>query len=183
MTYRKVEIAPSAWVAPNATIVGNVTVEDEALVLFNAVLRGDCGSRIVVGAGSNIQENCCLHVDHGADCIIGRDVTVGHNAVIHGCTIGDNSLIGMGAVVMNHAEIGCDCLVAAGALVTQGTLVPDGSLVMGSPAKVRRALTPEEIEANRASAADYQQVGRDLAAEGIVYEGRAIPKGLMTLAV
>lgn len=181
MSYRSITVHPEARVASNATVVGNVSLDKDAVVLFGATLRGDCGGRIEVGEGANIQEGACLHVSRGADCILGRGVTVGHGAVVHGCVVGDNTLVGMGAVVMDRAVVGRDCLVAAGALVTGGTVVPDGSLVMGSPAKVRRPLSPQEVERIRESAEEYVQIGKDLAAEGIIYDGASIPKGLMTI--
>ncbi len=182
MDYRRVAIHPQARVAPNATIIGDVTLEKDALVLFNATLRGDCGSRIVIGEGSNIQENCCVHVSAEAPCIVGKGVTIGHGAIVHGCTICDNCLVGMGAIVMDGAVIGENSIVAAGALVTGGTRVPAGSLVMGSPAKVRRELTAAEVEQNRASAAGYVAVGKDLVENGVICDGASLPAGLATIA-
>lgn len=120
MDYRQVTVHPESRIAPNATLVGHVEVAKDATILFNATLRGDYGSRIVVGEGSNVQENSCLHLDYNQDCIVGRGVTIGHGAVVHGCTLGDNVLVGMGAVVMNGAHIGANSLVAAGALVIEG---------------------------------------------------------------
>ncbi len=137
------EIHPSAFVAAGARIIGAVTLEEGASVWYNAVLRGD-SDRIIVGSGSNLQDNVSVHVDSSHPVVIGRDVSVGHNAVVHGCTIGDGSLIGMGSVVLSGAVIGEGCLVAAGAVVLEGTVVPAGSLVAGVPAKVRRELTSEE---------------------------------------
>lgn len=131
------------FVAAGARIVGAVRLEARASVWYNAILRGDRDS-ITIGAGSNIQDNVSVHVDREHPVVIGRDVSVGHNAVVHGCTIGDGSLIGMGSVVLSGAVIGAGCLVAGGAVVLEGTEVPDGSLVAGVPAKVRRALTDEE---------------------------------------
>ena len=147
-------IGKNVFIAQGAAVRGKVVLEDDANIWFNAVIRAESGSA-VIGKGSNVQDNCTVHVDVGAPVSIGENVTIGHNAVIHGCTIGDNSLIGMGAVVMNHAVIGKNCIVAAGALVTQGTQVPDGSLVMGSPAKVKRPLTEAEIAANLENAQFY----------------------------
>lgn len=133
----------TAFVASGARIVGDVRLEEGASVWYNAVLRGDSAS-IVVGARSNLQDNVSVHVDAGHGVVIGDDVSVGHNAVVHGCRIGDGSLIGMGSVVLSGARIGSGCLIAGGAVVLEGTLVPDGSLVAGVPAKVRRALTDDE---------------------------------------
>ena len=137
------QIDESAFVAAGARIVGAVRLEEGASVWYNAVLRAD-GDSITVGAGSNLQDNVSVHVDKGSPVVIGRDVSVGHNAVVHGCTIGDGSLIGMGAVVLNGARIGAGCLVAGGAVVLEGAEIPDGSLVAGVPAKVRRPLSDEE---------------------------------------
>ena len=133
------EIDADAWVAPGAQLMGRVRLMAGASVWFGAVLRGD-NEWIEVGAGSNVQEGCTLHTDHGYPLVIGPDCTIGHNVILHGCTIGAGSLIGMGAVVLNGAKIGAGCLIGAGALITEGKVIPDGSLVMGSPGKVMRAL-------------------------------------------
>lgn len=147
-------IHPSAFVAPNATVIGDATLHENSSVFYGAVLRADHNS-IVIGAGSNIQDGCVVHADPPYPVTVGTGCTVGHGAILHGCTVGDNSLIGMGAIVLNGAQIGRDCIVGAGALVTQNTVIPDGSMVIGSPAKIRRSLTPEEIEGNRRAAQGY----------------------------
>ena len=134
-------IHESAFVAENATVRGSVTIGPEAGIYFGAVLRAETAP-ITVGEGANIQDNCVVPAE---PAVIGRDCTVGHAAILHGCTIGDNTLVGMGAIVLNGAVVGRDCIIAAGALVTQGAVIPDGSMVMGAPARVRRPLTPEEI--------------------------------------
>lgn len=136
-------LADDAFVADGARIVGAVTLGPRASVWYNAVLRAD-SAPITVGADSNVQDNVSVHVDSGHPAVIGDNVSIGHNAVVHGCTIGDGSLIGMGAVVLSGAVIGRGCLIAGGAVVLGGTEVPDGSLVAGVPAKVRRALTDDE---------------------------------------
>lgn len=133
----------SAFIASGARVIGDVTLEEGASVWYNAVVRGDSAA-ITLGAGSNLQDNVSVHVDAGHPVVIGRDVSVGHNAVVHGCTIGDGSLIGMGSVILSGAEIGSGCLIAGGAVVLEGTVVPDGSLVAGVPGKVRRQLSDEE---------------------------------------
>ena len=133
----------SAFVAAGARVIGGVTLGEGSSVWYNAVLRAD-GDTITVGAGSNLQDNVSVHVDAGRPVVIGENVSVGHNAVVHGCTIGDGSLIGMGAVVLNGAVIGEGCLIAGGAVVLEGAVIPAGSLVAGVPAKVRRTLTSEE---------------------------------------
>ena len=139
-------VAESAFVAAGAVLVGNVSLAEHASVWYNAVLRAEA-EPIRIGAGSNLQDNVSCHVDDGFPLIVGRDVSVGHGAVLHGCTVEDGALIGMAATVLNGAVIGAGSLVAAGAVVLEGTIVPPGSLVAGVPAKVRRSLTPDEIEA------------------------------------
>lgn len=136
-------IDDEAFVADGARIVGDVSLAAGASVWYNAVLRGDSAG-IVIGAGSNVQDNVSVHVDSGHPVVVGAKVSIGHNAVVHGCTIGDGSLIGMGAVILSGAVIGAGCLIAGGAVVLGGTEVPDGSLVAGVPAKVRRTLSDEE---------------------------------------
>jgi carbonic anhydrase/acetyltransferase-like protein (isoleucine patch superfamily) len=132
-------------ILPGARVSGDVTIAHGCSIWYNAVLRGDA-SAIVLGENTNIQDNVTIHGSHDAPTIVGSGVIVGHNAILHGCTVGDNSLIGMGAIVLDHAVIGKNCIVGAGALVTKHTVVPDGSMVLGSPARVTRPLTPEEIE-------------------------------------
>lgn len=149
-------IDPSAFIAPNTTVMGDVTVGARSSVFFGAVIRAE-KSPIVIGDETNIQDNCVLHVDPGMPMTIGDGVTVGHGAILHSCTVGDNSLIGIGAIVLNEAVIGRDCIIAAGALVPPRAVIPDGSMVMGSPAKVRRQLTEDDIAANRQSADFYVQ--------------------------
>lgn len=140
---RRPSIADDAFVADGARLVGDVIMGERSSVWYNAVLRAD-SAPITLGEGSNVQDNVSVHVDAGHPVVIGRDVSIGHNAVVHGCTIGDGSLVGMGAVVLSGATIGAGCLIAGGAVVLGGTEVPDGSLVAGVPAKVRRALTEPE---------------------------------------
>lgn len=154
--FRNVEprIAASAWVAPGAHVIGDVTLGEHASVWFGATIRGD-NERIVVGNGSNLQEAAVLHTDEGIALTVGEGVTVGHQAMLHGCTIGDGSLVGIQAVVLNHAVIGRECLVGAGALITEGKSFPDGMLIIGSPARATRPLTAAERESLRASAAHY----------------------------
>ncbi len=130
------------FIAPNAAVIGDVTLHENASVWFSCVLRGDADC-IEVGAGSNIQDGTVMHADPGYPMIVGENVTVGHNAMLHGCTIGDGSLVGINAVVLNGARVGKGCLIGANALVTEGTEIPDGSMVLGSPAKVVRQLSDE----------------------------------------
>ncbi|WP_313071132.1 gamma carbonic anhydrase family protein [Melaminivora sp.] len=157
------QVADSAWVADSAQVMGNVVVGEDASVWFGTVVRGDCES-ITIGAGSNVQDASVLHADFGQPIVIGSHVTVGHQVMLHGCTIGDGSLIGIGAIVLNGARIGRHCLVGAGALVTEGKEFPDGSMILGSPARVVRQLTPEQIEGLRQSAQHYIDNARRFAA-------------------
>lgn len=147
----------SAWVAPNATLIGRVTLHERSSVFYGTVLRGDRAD-IVLGAGSNLQDNVTVHCDPGTPTIIGAGVSVGHAAVLHGCIIEDDCLIGMSATVLNRAVIGAGSLVAAGAVVLEGTVIPPRSLVAGVPAKVRRELTDEELEHVRQNAATYLEI-------------------------
>lgn len=151
----KPQIAEDTWIAPDANLIGRIVVEEAASVWFCSTLRGD-NETITVGAGSNIQENCVLHTDMGYPLTIGKGCTIGHKVMLHGCTIGDNSLIGMGATVLNGAKIGKNCLIGAGALITEGKEIPDGSLVMGVPGKVVRELDEAAIDGLRKSALGYQ---------------------------
>lgn len=144
------------WVAHNATVLGRVILKENASIWFNAVLRGD-NEPITVGESSNIQDGTVCHTDMGIPLTIGRGVTVGHMAMLHGCTIGDNSLIGIGAVILNNARIGKNCLIGAKALVTENAIIPDNSMVLGMPGKVVRELKPEEIERLKMSAENYVQ--------------------------
>ena len=148
------QVPDSAFVADSAQIMGRVILGEDSSVWFGAVLRGDT-EPISVGAGTNIQDGSVLHTDVGCPLTIGERVTVGHQVMLHGCTIGDESLIGIGAVVLNGAKIGKHCLVGARSLVTEGKEFPDGSMILGSPAKVVRQLTPEQIEGLRRSAQHY----------------------------
>jgi carbonic anhydrase/acetyltransferase-like protein (isoleucine patch superfamily) len=142
------------FIAPNAMLIGGVTVGNDVSIWFNAVIRAD-NDDIIIGEGSNVQESAVLHVDPGFPLTIGVRVTVGHKAMLHGCTVGDGSLVGMNAVVLNGAVIGENCLIGANALVTEGTVVPDGSLVLGSPAKIIKPLSEAGQAGTRAAAQSY----------------------------
>ena len=142
------------WIAPDAAVIGRVKLERHASVWFGAVLRGD-NELILIGENSNVQDGCVLHTDLGAPLSIGRNCTIGHKAILHGCTIGDNSLVGMGATILNHAKIGRNCLIGANALITEGKVIPDNSLVMGAPGKVVRVLDDEAIASLPKSAEGY----------------------------
>lgn len=161
---KKPVLGKNVYIAEGAVVRGDVTIGDDSSVWFNAVIRAD-RQPVAIGSGTNVQDNCVIHVESGAGVTIGDNVTIGHNAVVHGCTIGDNSLIGMGAVVMNHAVIGKNCIVGACALVPQGMNIPDNSLVMGIPAAFVRTLRPEEIQANIANAKHYVDEAAEYKAE------------------
>jgi carbonic anhydrase/acetyltransferase-like protein (isoleucine patch superfamily) len=156
------QIAPDAWVAPSADLIGDVHLAELASVWFGAVIRAD-NTPILVGARTNVQDGAMLHSDPGAPCTLGADVTVGHHAILHGCTIGDRTLIGMGATILNRAVIGEDCLVGAGALITEGKTFPPGHLIVGSPARAIRPLDDMQKAMLKASAALYAAKQRDYA--------------------
>ena len=158
------------FVAPNAAVVGMVVLGDEASIWFGAVLRGDTDF-IHIGAGSNVQDNAVLHTDPGIQAHIGANVTIGHCAMVHGCTIGDNSLIGINAVILNGARIGSNCLIGANALVPEGMEIPDNSLVLGTPAKVVRQLDAKAVAMLAESARSYRQKAREFRTELVVVDG------------
>ena len=147
------------WVAPNATLIGSVVLHDRASVWFNVVIRGD-NDPIVIGEASNVQDGSVLHTDSGVPLTLGKGVTVGHKAMLHGCTVGDYSLIGIHAVVLNHVKIGSYCIIGANSLLPEGKEIPDGSLVIGAPGKVARALDEAAIERLRGSARHYVEAAR-----------------------
>lgn len=150
-----IQVDPTAYIAPGAVLIGDVSIGAGSSVWFGCVLRADT-DRIQIGAGTNIQDLTVIHGDAGDPTIIGDGVTVGHRVVLHGCRIGDGALIGMGAIVLNNAQIGAQCLVGAGALVTGGKVFPPRTLILGSPAKAVRELTPEELADNASSAQHYR---------------------------
>jgi carbonic anhydrase/acetyltransferase-like protein (isoleucine patch superfamily) len=152
-------LGANAWVADSAQVMGNVSLGADTSVWFGTVIRGDTES-ITIGRGSNIQDGSAMHADIGMPIVLGENVTVGHKVMLHGCTIGDDTLIGIGAIVLNGAKIGKNCLVGAGALVTEGKEFPDGSMIIGSPAKAVRPLTPEQIASVRQSARHYVENAR-----------------------
>ena len=144
------------WIAPNASVIGNVTLHEKVSVWFNTVIRGDC-EPIIIGKKTNIQDSSVLHNDYGFPLLIGEGVTIGHQVMLHGCTIGDNSLVGIGAVILNGAKIGKGCLIGANALVTEGMEIPDGSLVLGSPGKIKGELNEDQKQGLILSAKHYVQ--------------------------
>ena len=167
MNYKSIKISEDARTAKQSVITGDVTIGRDSCVLHFAVIRGD-EAPVVIGEESNIQENCTVHVSRNMPVCIGNNVTVGNNAVIHGCTIGDRTLIGMGAVILDGAKIGNDCIIGAGSLVTKNTVIPDGSLVMGSPARIKRNLTWEEKLGILENSKEYVSVSREMQEQGVL---------------
>jgi len=153
---KKVKNSGDNWTAPNASIIGDITLEKNTSIWFNATLRGDV-ENIHVGEGSNIQDGSVLHTDPGYPLKIGRDVTIGHLVMLHGCTIGNNSLIGIGAVILNNSKIGNNCIIGANTLVTENKEIPDNSLVVGSPGKIVRQVTDDEVKLITKNAIHYQE--------------------------
>lgn len=149
------QVSSNVFIAPGSSVVGNVEIAEKASIWFGVVIRGD-NDLMYIGEGTNIQDNSVLHSDPGFPLKIGRNCTIGHSAIVHGCTIGDGTLIGMGANILNGANIGENCLIGAGALVTENTIIPDNSLAVGSPARVKRELSKEQIESLQQSALLYQ---------------------------
>jgi len=163
------------WIAPDANLIGKVVISSGASVWFGSTLRGD-NECLLVGQGSNIQENCVLHTDMGYPLTIGQNCTIGHRVLLHGCIIGDQSLIGMGAIIMNGARIGRKCLIGAGALVTENQVIPDGSLVLGAPCKPVRELSQDERDGLKRSAESYQANMRRFKSDLAVSDETEIPK-------
>ncbi len=159
-------IPDSVFVADGAKIIGDVELGEDCSVWYNAVIRGD-SNVVTIGERSNIQDNCVLHVDYEYKLSIGEDVTIGHGAIVHGCSVGDRVMIGMGAIVLNDAKIGDDCIIGAGALVTGGMEIPAGSMVYGSPAKVIRPLTDSEKESILKNAKHYVFHGKEYKEKGL----------------
>lgn len=168
--YRRVQADPTSYISPAAGIIGSVTIGAASSVFAGAQLRGDCGQTITIGARTNIQEGVLIHVSPENGTIIGDGVTLGHGAIIHGCTIEDDVLVGMGATVLDGATIRRGSLVGAGALVTSGKDFPENSLILGSPARAVRTLSEQDVETMiRANAREYIEVGNDMVAEGMMF--------------
>lgn len=173
MNYHAVKLAESAMISPTACLVGAVEVGESVTVLHGAAARGDYGGRVVVGNRTNLQEHVCIHVDRDGLCQVGEGVTLGHGAILHGCTIGDGCVVGMGSTVLDGAVVGPRCLIGAGALVTGTARIPEGMLVLGSPARAVRALTPEEVQRITEGADEYVTIGRDMTTQGLLFSGHA----------
>lgn len=157
---KKPSVDQSAFIAEGVILKGDITIGRDAGIWYNAVLRGDENS-ITIGEETNIQDNATVHCSPGFPLVIGKGVTVGHACIVHGCTIGDNTLIGMGTIILNGARIGANCIIGAGSLVTQNTEIPDGHMAFGSPARVIRALTDEEIAHNRTNCDVYLHLAKE----------------------
>lgn len=153
------KINENTYISDSVDIIGNIEVYENANIWFGTRLRGDM-NKIVIGTNTNIQENSVVHVDINSPCIIGKDVTIGHGAIIHGCTISDNVLVGMGSIILNNAKIGKNTIIGAGSLVTQGKIFPGGVLILGNPAKVVRELTDDEIKSIKSSADNYVNLSK-----------------------
>lgn len=152
----------NVYIADGVQLSGDIYIAEDCSLWYNAVLRASDESKITVGRGTNIQDGCIFHASNGYNIKVGENVTIGHGAIIHCCEIGDNTIIGMGAIVLTNAVIGSNCVIGAGALVTSGTVIPDGMMAFGSPARVKRPLTDEEIAGNRGSAEHYIAEARDV---------------------
>lgn len=152
-------ICESAYISESVDIIGNVKIEDNVNIWFGTRIRGDI-NKIIIGENSNIQENSVVHIDSKSPCIIGKNVTIGHGSIIHGCNISDNVLVGMGSIILNNAKIGKNTIIGAGSLITQGKVFPDGVLILGNPAKVVRELTEAEIESIQCSADNYVNLSK-----------------------
>lgn len=155
------KVHESVFIAPGAIVSGDVTIGENASIWYNATVRGD-RHPIVIGGGTNVQDNCVIHVGAGYSVHIGENVTIGHGAIVHGCEIGDNSLIGMGAILLNGSVVGKNCIIGAGALITEGKKIPDNSLVIGSPGVVKRQVTREELERNLYNAGLYVAEAKEM---------------------
>ena len=166
MAYPQPTIDPSVYIAPGAVVVGDVELGPRCVVLYNAVLRGDCGRKIVIGADTNVQDGTVMHVAYDYDTIVGERVTIGHNAILHGCVVDDECIIGMGATVLDGAHVPSHCIVGANALVTSSLDCPEGWLILGVPARAVRPLTDDDLATIDASWRDYEAIAAELAAEG-----------------
>jgi carbonic anhydrase/acetyltransferase-like protein (isoleucine patch superfamily) len=159
------KVGKSVFIAPSATVVGAVEIGDKVGVWYGAVIRADSNS-IAIGDRSNVQDNSVLHTEHSHPLVVGSDVTIGHRAIVHGCKIGNRVLVGMGSIIMNGAEISDDCIVGAGALITEGVKIPPRSLVLGSPGKVKRELTEEEVSLIGRASGHYEELAKMYIEEG-----------------
>ncbi len=153
----KIDSDKDIFLAPGAQVIGNVNIGENVGIWYNAVVRGDMEG-ITIGDNTNVQDNCTLHTGNGFALTIGNGVTIGHNAIVHGCTVGDNTVIGMGSILLNGAKVGKNCIIGAGSLVTGKMVIPDNSMAFGNPAKLIRNLTEEEIKANKENAKEYVEL-------------------------
>lgn len=182
MEINAVKLDPECYLARNCTLLGDITIGKHSSVYPGVVMRAE-REPIAIGTNTNIQDNCVIHVEYDFPCTIGNNVTVGHNATIHGATVKDNTIIGMNSVILDGAVVGKNCVVGAGAVVTKGAVIPDGSLVMGVPAKVRGQLSDEERAYAQTSADDYQSEASQLAEAGFFFTGKDVPRDLLTICL
>ncbi|MDR2036234.1 MAG: gamma carbonic anhydrase family protein [Coriobacteriales bacterium] len=179
MDYRQVQLDPSASIAPNVTIIGDVAIGKDCSIFSGVVIRAE--SPVRIGEGTNIQDNSTLHASDGFECVVGKRVTVGHNALVHACTVGDDTLIGMSSTVLTGAKIGSNCVIGAGALVTEHAVIPDNSLVVGVPGKIKREVTPDETAGISWLADCYIERGRSIAEDGFHLWGKDVPANHPTI--
>ena len=182
MEINAVKLDPECYLARNCTLLGDITIGKHSSIYPGVVMRAE-REPIVIGTNTNIQDNCVIHVEYDFPCTIGNNVTVGHNATVHGATVKDNTIIGMNSVILDGAVVGKNCVVGAGAVVTKGAVIPDGSLVMGVPAKVRGQLSNEERAYMQTSADDYQSEASQLAEAGFFFTGKDVPRDLPTICL
>ncbi|WP_251197221.1 gamma carbonic anhydrase family protein [Anaerotardibacter muris] len=182
MNLHGVKLDPTCYLAPNCTLLGDVTIGAKSSVFPGVVIRAD-RAPVTIGVNSNIQDNATIHVDYDAPCIIGDNVSIGHNAVIHAATIGDNCIIGMNSAILDGTVVGRECTVGAGAVVPKGMIIPDGSLVLGVPAKIKGPASEAQRAHGQVSADGYTEHAQDLAKQGFFYTGATVPEDSPTIFI
>lgn len=182
MKFFDVHLDPNCYIAPNCTLIGSVEVGAHSSVFPGATIRGD-RALVSIGDNTNIQENVVMHVETDFPCTLGKNVTVGHGAIVHACTIEDNCIIGMGSIIMDGAVVGKNSVIGAGAVVSKGTIIPEESVVMGLPAKVKRSINEEERAYNQQSADDYANNAQELAEAGFMMYGSKVPQNISSIAL
>ncbi len=180
MKLNDVRLHPECYLAPNCTVIGSVSVGRYSSLFPGVAIRAD-RDRVVIGSNTNVQENAIIHVEEGFPCMIGDNVTIGHGAIVHACTVKNNSIVGMGSIVMDGAVVGENCLIGSGAVISKGVVIPDNSVVMGLPGKVKRTISDEEIAYNRESADMYAENARQLVAAGFFFTGDTLPRDIRTI--
>lgn len=182
MNIYDVHLDPNCYIAPNCTLLGSIHIGKHSSVFPGATIRADLET-VTIGSNSNVQENAIIHVERGFPCVIGNNVTIGHNAIVHACTINDNTIVGMGSIVMDGAVVGKNCVIGAGAVVSKSVIIPDNSIVIGLPGKVKRELTEAELEYNQFSADDYAAHAKEFAEAGVFYFGDKVPTNIPTICL